>query len=102
MSKALPMFKMQNEMYRADTCVPLVHAVERGAVGIESLSHSHYPGRQIPPKILSGVSTVGYWDAVHDQEWGLPWHRNEGVEFTFLQSGSLGFAVDDHECTLQP
>jgi AraC-like DNA-binding protein len=102
MSKPLPIFKVHNEVYRADTCGPLVRAVDEGSVDIESLSHSHYPGRQIPAGILPRVSTVGYWDAGHDQDWGLPWHRNEGVEFTFLQSGSLGFAVDDHECTLQP
>ncbi len=28
------------------------------------------------------VRTVGYWNAKHDQGWGLDWHRNEGIELT--------------------
>ena len=31
---------------------------------------------------LPGVRTVGIWDARHDQDWGLDWHRNEGIELT--------------------
>jgi len=38
---------------------------------------------------------VGYWDAESDQEWGLPWHRNEGIELTFLERGHLEFATDE-------
>jgi AraC family L-rhamnose operon regulatory protein RhaS len=29
-------------------------------------------------------------------------HRNEGIEVSFLESGSMGFAVDDHGYVLQP
>jgi AraC family L-rhamnose operon regulatory protein RhaS len=51
---------------------------------------------------LPGLRNVGYWDAKNDQNWALPWHRNEGIELTFLETGSLGFAVDGQACSLKP
>ncbi|HVR24828.1 MAG TPA: AraC family transcriptional regulator, partial [Candidatus Polarisedimenticolia bacterium] len=62
----------------------------------------HYPGRRLPSNSLPGVKTLGSWDAVVDQPWGLPWHRNEGVEIGFLETGTLEFAVDDREYILRP
>lgn len=56
----------------------------------------------MPGGTLSGVKTVGHWDTGEDQDWGLSWHRNEGIELTFLETGSLGFAVDGREYDLQP
>jgi hypothetical protein len=38
--------------------------------------------------------TVGYWDARSNQTWGLDWHRNEGIELTYLARGKIAFAVD--------
>jgi AraC family L-rhamnose operon regulatory protein RhaS len=37
----------------------------------------------------------GFWDAKADQDWGLPWHRNEGIELAFLERGFLEFATDE-------
>jgi hypothetical protein len=48
------------------------------------------------------VKTVGFWDAEHDQQWGLDWHRNEGLELTYLERGTLAFGVDDHQYALHP
>src|SRR5207249_3334840 len=58
--------------------------------------------RKLPAGELCGIKSIGYWDALGPQTWGLPWHRNEGVEVTFLESGRLGFAVDGREYALQP
>jgi len=52
--------------------------------------------------LLPGIKTVGFWDALHHQNWGLPWHRNEGIELTFLENGAVGFAADEREQMLQP
>ena len=41
------------------------------------------------------------WDAVGIQNWGLDWHRNEGVELTYLARGKLEFLVDNEEFLLQ-
>ena len=54
------------------------------------------------PGTLSGLKTVGFWDADHDQAWGLDWHRNEGLELTFLETGTLAFSVDATRCQLHP
>jgi len=42
------------------------------------------------------------WDASRDQGWGLAWHRNEGIEITYLARGGLGFAVDGRPQPLRP
>jgi AraC family L-rhamnose operon regulatory protein RhaS len=45
---------------------------------------------------------VGYWDAQGIQDWGLPWHRNEGIEIMFLESGKITFAVGAKDHLLHP
>lgn len=102
MPQLVPIYKDQDEIYRADSCAPVVDALARGELRSAALAHGHYPGRKLPPETLPGVKSLGYWDAGHDQDWGLPWHRNEGIEFTFLESGTLGFAVDNREYQLAP
>ncbi|MBI1786767.1 MAG: helix-turn-helix transcriptional regulator [Acidobacteria bacterium] len=102
MPSPVPIYRDGGETYHADMCAPLTQAVDRRQVRLQAVVHGHYPGKRLPRGALSEVKTIGYWDADQDQDWGLPWHRNEGVEFTFLESGHLGFAVDDFECTLQP
>jgi len=42
---------------------------------------------------LPKVKSLAYWDAHELQDWGLGWHRNEGIELTFLESGSLDFGI---------
>ena len=61
-----------------------------------------YPGKRLPEKCLQEVCSVGVWDASKTQNWGLDWHRNEGVEITYLEKGSLGFSVDGWEGQLMP
>ena len=38
--------------------------------------------------MLPGLKMAGYWDADSDQDWGLPWHRNEGIELTLLEEAA--------------
>lgn len=98
----IPIYRNHDETFEADSCQPLVEAVSRKEVRLQALVHGHYPGRKLAPRVLVGMKTVGYWDAEAPQLWGLPWHRNEGIEITFLESGKIGFAVDDCEYALQP
>jgi AraC-like DNA-binding protein len=100
--RSIPIYRTCGEMFRADTCLPVVQAVQRGELRHEALSHGHYPGRTLPPGTLTGLKTVGYWDAQNAQNWGLAWHRNEGVELTFLENGVLGFAAEGIEYPLEP
>lgn len=94
-------FQEAGQIYLADTCEPLRHAVKCGALSMEALARGSYPGRRLPTRTLTELCTAGYWDAPQSQSWGLDWHRNEGIEFTFLSRGRLGFAVDGREFPLQ-
>jgi AraC-like DNA-binding protein len=59
------------------------------------ISGGHYPGPSLPEAALPGLKMAGVWDALVDQDWGLLWHRNEGVELTFLEQGRLDFSTDE-------
>jgi len=98
---SIPIYQQRGRTYAADTCDPVSQAAADGRLRMEALARGHYPGRKLPRRALPGVKTVGFWDASQPQEWGLAWHRNEGLELTFLESGTMGFAVDDQEFRLQ-
>ena len=95
-------YKQDGKTYQSDTCKPVVRAVEAGQLCYSALAHGHYRGRRLARADLPGVKLVGYWDAGHDQEWGLDWHRNEGIELTFLETGSLAFAVGRRKHRIEP
>jgi AraC family L-rhamnose operon regulatory protein RhaS len=69
---------------------------------MKAFTHGHYPGERLPRHVLPGLLSIGYWNAEHKQDWGLDWHRNEGLELSFLRSGSIDFAVANHAQTLIP
>lgn len=94
MKRRSAIFHSDDETHRADTCEPLVAAVAAGDTRLEALVRGSYPGRRMPDGVLPQVSTIGFWDAARDQSWGLGEHRNEGIEITYLDNGSLGFVVD--------
>ena len=95
-------FHAADQRHRADTCEPLVAAVAAGEVRLEALVRGTYPGRPLPDGVLPNVSSIGFWDATHDQTWGLGEHRNEGLEITYLDNGRLGFVVDERRYLLAP
>lgn len=95
-------FRSDNELFHADSCEPLKQAADRGEVRIVALGRGSYPGTRLPSNDLKEVSLTGYWDASHDQSWGLGWHRNEGIEFSFVEAGRVPFEVDGKSYTLEP
>ncbi len=86
-------------LFHADTCVPLVDAHQRSVIEFKALARHTYPGERLT-KDTEGLNTIGYWDANFEQDWGLDWHRNEGVEFHFLESGVMPYAVESCETEL--
>lgn len=98
----LPIYRNHGKTFEADTCAPLADAVRRAQVNLQALVRGHYPGRKLAATSLPGVKTIGFWDARQSQTWGLDWHRNEGIELTFLERGALDFSVDHHRCRLRP
>lgn len=102
-SKLLPsVFHDAERTFQADSCLPLVKAVENNQVTMEAIVNKHYPGKKLPDEVLPELCTVGYWNATKDQDWGLGWHRNEGIEITYLARGEVSFSVGSEDFTLQP
>lgn len=101
-SGPVPIYSEHGKTYHADSCEPLLAAVQRGELTLEALARANYPGWPLKPGTLPGLCSVGYWDARQEQNWGLPWHRNEGIELTFLETGSMPFALGDQSWELAP
>lgn len=89
-------------MYFADACEPLEAAAEKEEVILRALVRGSYPGCKLPKGVAEGVRSVGYWNANRPQHWGLDWHRNEGIEITQLERGSVAFATRDQDWMLKP
>ena len=87
--------------YHADTCLPLIDAVSRNKVKFNALARYTYPGRRLTDQTL-GLNSVGYWDANEPQDWGLDWHRNEGIEIHFLESGTMPYSQENRHTILSP
>lgn len=98
----IPIYRDHDESYRADSCRPLTEAAAAGRLCLKALRHGHYPGKALPTGELPGIKMVGYWNTDEDQDWGLDWHRNEGIEITFLASGHLQFGAEGHQHQLRP
>jgi len=102
MAATQPIFHGAGESYRADTCAPVNAAAAAGQIRLHALAHGQYPGTHLPPRLLPELRSIGYWDARRGQSWGLPWHRNEGIELTCLRRGQLPFATDQKAVVLKP
>ncbi|MDD2600643.1 MAG: hypothetical protein PHO37_15710 [Kiritimatiellae bacterium] len=89
-----PIYVDDGRTYRADTCEELRKAVAKGEIMLSALCRGSYPGQQLPAKMLPGICSVGFWDATYEQSWSLGWHRNEGIELTWLETGTLDMLLD--------
>ncbi len=97
-----PLYRDGGQVYRIDSCGPQRAAVAAGKIKFHALTHGHYPGAELPPNVLPGVTSLGHWDAWAAQDWGLEDHRNEGIEIVFLETGRMPFIVDGHTLALEP
>jgi len=94
-------YRAEGIVYHADTCLPLVDATLREKLKFKALARYTYPGDRLTNDTL-GLNSIGYWDAMEPQDWGLNWHRNEGIEFHFLESGSMPYAQETEKTELRP
>ena len=94
-------FEADGIVYHADTCLPLIDAVDRKKLKFKALARYTYPGDRLTEDTL-GLNSVGYWDANEPQDWGLDWHRNEGLEIHFLESGTMPYSQGDNQMELHP
>ncbi|MFB9056392.1 helix-turn-helix domain-containing protein [Mariniflexile ostreae] len=88
-------------VYHADTCLPLIDAFKRKKIKFKALARHTYPGDRLDENTI-GLNSIGYWDASEPQDWGLDWHRNEGLEFHFLESGTMPYSQEHREVVLEP
>jgi Cupin domain len=88
-------FRTARELYHADTCEPLKQAARDGEVRLAALGRGSYPGTRLPKGDLKELCMAGYWDAPADQNWGLGWHCNEGIEIAYLAAGKLSFSLGE-------
>ncbi|MDB6021714.1 MAG: AraC family transcriptional regulator [Pedosphaera sp.] len=96
-----PIYRSRNARYEIDRCEPQNDAIRRGKINFHALTKGHYPGTPVPANILPGLNSIGFWSAGGTQDWGLNAHRNEGIEISFLETGTMVFAVDEREHPLR-
>lgn len=102
MKRRPPLFRDKRQDYAVDAHRPLVNSIQEGKIEFHALGRGHYPGHRLERGQLPALLSLGFWDASGDQDWGMDFHRNEGVEICFLETGSLCFAVDDEVHPLGP
>ncbi len=95
-----PTFNEEDQFFFADGCRNLVAAANKGELVLHAIGRYGYPGERIPDNELEGLSSVGVWDAKKAQTWGLPTHRNEGVEFSYMSTGHISIKVDNQDHVL--
>jgi AraC family L-rhamnose operon regulatory protein RhaS len=93
---------IDGKVYNADSCVPLNHAWQNGDIQLHTLARGSYPGHPLGSKELTSIKSIGYWDSGKSQSWGLGWHRNEGIEICYLESGTLDFEIGNQNYQLSP
>ncbi|MGQ7869172.1 helix-turn-helix transcriptional regulator [Sunxiuqinia sp. sy24] len=92
----------KEEIYYPDSCTPLASAWHNGQVEMHVLARGTYPGYPLKKDELKGIKSIGYWNSEKMQNWGLDWHRNEGIELCLLETGNLCFELNDRQYTLTP
>lgn len=95
------MFRGSDGRYRDDPSAPLRRAGARGDIGLWAWGRNSYPGAALADGELPGLLNAGLWEVTADQDWGLDWHLNEGVEITFVTHGRAGFSTSTTEQDLQ-
>ncbi|MDO8540888.1 MAG: AraC family transcriptional regulator [Opitutaceae bacterium] len=102
MNRQPPLYRRAGQPRRVDAHRPLLTSIRAGKIDFHALGRGHYPGRRLAPGQLPGLLSLGFWDARGDQDWGMDFHRNEGVEICLLETGSMRFAVDHATHPLGP
>lgn len=95
-------YEEDGKIYYADSCKTLTNAWKEGRIQLDALARNNYPGYRLESNMIPGINTIGYWNAQTEQEWGLDWHRNEGIEITFLETGTMPFLLEDGTYTMLP
>lgn len=89
-----PHFRMGGGVLTIDDEQAQAAAVAAGKIDFRAVTHGRYLGTPLPADLLPGLSSAGRWNAVGDQDWGVPDHRNEGIEVVLVERGRATFGVE--------
>lgn len=89
-----PNYREDGKRYLADNCRALREAAAKGLIDLHAIGRAGYPGLRLGGGQLPGLRSAGYWNAGPGQKWGLPTHRNEGIEISFVASGRTPVAIE--------
>ncbi len=102
MNRRPPLDRRAGQPHRVDAHRPLLASIRAGKIDFHALGRGHYPGDRLTPGQLPGLLSLGFWDARGDQDWGMDFHRNEGLEICLLETGAMTFTADGRPHSLQP
>ncbi len=89
-------FREPGALLYAGNCADLLVASQAGKVTLNAWTRRGYPGLDLG-EALPHVCSVGGWDAVVPQDWGLREHCNEGVKIAYIARGSLTLTLDGQQ-----
>ncbi len=96
-----PIYTEGQNQFEIDSCLPQIKAMEEGRFLLKAISNGYYPGTPIPTGALPGLCSLGFWDSVGNQNWGLELHRNEGIEIILLEKGETPCFLDGKQTLLK-
>ena len=89
-----PIYRSKHSRFRIDSCEPQLAAMRDDKIKLHALTKGHYPGIPLKSSQLPGINSIGFWDGDKAQDWGLDSHRNECIEISFLETGTMAFMVE--------
>ncbi len=89
-----PIYQSGADRFEVDNCKPQLKAISEGKIEMHALSKGYYPGKRMNSNMIPSLTSVGFWNSRGPQDWGLDFHRNEGMEIVFLETGETAFEVD--------
>jgi len=75
--------------------------MKSGKIQLHALTKGHYPGTLLNARELPNISSIGFWNGTRPQDWGQAPHRNDGIEISYLETGTMGFAVEKKDFDLR-
>ncbi len=102
MRNKIAYIETNGRIHNPDSCDSLETAWRNNKIELQTLARGTYPGKKLRDDELPGIKSIGFWDARTTQNWGLDWHRNEGIEICFLESGTLDFYLNNQSHALIP
>lgn len=93
MRNPTPIYRAESAVVHIDSCEPQLRAHAAGRVSLNAVSHGAYPGKKLAAADLPALSNAGFWVTRGPQDWGIPEHRNEGIEICWVESGEAALGV---------